>query len=76
MSTFSFLDNNLSKSQWIFTKFDMCIDIVEICFGIANRQILSIFDTVICPRYDNGGVLLFHVLYLISKTVSTIKIQT
>ena len=29
---FSFQDNNLSKSQWIFTKLDMCIDIVEICF--------------------------------------------
>ena len=29
-SDFSFLDNNLSKSQWIFTKLYMCIDIVEI----------------------------------------------
>ena len=29
-SVFLLLDNNLSKSQWIFTKFDMCIDIVEI----------------------------------------------
>ena len=27
----------------------MCIDIVEIWFGIANRQISSIFDRVICP---------------------------
>ena len=41
---FSFLDDNLSKHQWIFTKLDMCIDIVEIWFGIANGQILSIFD--------------------------------
>ena len=33
----------LSKSQWIFTKFD--INIVEMCFGIAPRQISSIFDS-------------------------------
>ena len=36
---FSFPDDNLSKHQWIFTKFGMCIDIVEIWFGIANGQI-------------------------------------
>ena len=48
LSIFSFLDHNLSKCQWIFTKFFMCIDIVEIWFGIANGQILSIFDRVIC----------------------------
>ena len=58
---FYFQDNNLSKSQWIFTKFDVCIDIVEICFGIAQRQIL-IFDRVICPQHNNGRVLSFHVL--------------
>ena len=40
-TVFYFLDNNLSKSQWIFTKFDVRIDIVEICFGIALWQILS-----------------------------------
>ena len=39
-SVFSFLDKNFSKSQWIFTKLGMCIDIVAICFGIANGQIL------------------------------------
>ena len=37
-SVFSFQDNNLSKSQWIFT-FDMCIDIVMVWVGIANGQI-------------------------------------
>ena len=47
---FSFLDNNLSKYQWIFTKLGVCIDIVEIWFGIANGQISSIFDRVICPQ--------------------------
>ena len=40
---FSFPDDNLSKHQWIFTKLAICIDIKEICFGIANGQILSHF---------------------------------
>ena len=35
-SVFSFPDDNLSKWQLIFTKLSMCIDIVEIWFGIAN----------------------------------------
>ena len=41
---FTFPDDNLSKHQWIFTNLDMCIDIVEIWFGIANgkfRQFLT-----------------------------------
>ena len=41
-----FPDDNLSKHQWMFTKFGMCIDIVEIWFGIANGQISSNFDRV------------------------------
>ena len=32
---FSFPDNNLSRYQSIFSKLGMCIDIVEIYFGIA-----------------------------------------
>ena len=32
-------DDNLSKCQWIFTKLSVCIDIVEIWFGIANGEI-------------------------------------
>ena len=60
-SIFFFQDNNLSKSQWIFTQLDMCIDIVEIWFGIAIGYISSVFDRVISPGHDNGGVLLFHV---------------
>ena len=51
LSVFSFPDDNLSKYQWIFTKLGMCIDIVEIWCGIANGQILSIFDTVTCLRH-------------------------
>ena len=43
-SIFSFLDDSLSKYLWTFTKLGMCIDNVEIWFGIANDQILSIFD--------------------------------
>ena len=48
---FTFVDDNLSKHQWIFTKLGMCIDIVEILFRIANGQILSNFDGVICLRH-------------------------
>ena len=45
----SFPDDNLRKHQWIFTKLGVCIDIVEIWFGIANGRISSNFDGVICP---------------------------
>ena len=45
MSIFSFPDDDLSKCQWIFTKLRICIDIVELRFGIANGQISSIFDS-------------------------------
>ena len=45
----------------------MCIAIVEIWFGIANEQfanfwqsILSVFDRVICPTHDKGGIV-FHI---------------
>ena len=48
---FSFPDDNLNKHQWIFTKLGVCIDIVEIWFGIANGQILLNFDRVNCPRH-------------------------
>ena len=46
---FSFPDNNLCKCQGILTKLGTCIDIKEIWFGIANGQIPSMFDSVICP---------------------------
>ena len=55
MPIFSFPVDNLSKHQWIFTKLGMCIDILKIWFGIANGQISSVFDRVICPQH--GGVL-------------------
>ena len=44
-SIFSFQDNNLAKSQQIFTKLDMCIDIVKIWFGIAFSYISSILNS-------------------------------
>ena len=50
-NVFLFPDDNFSKCQWIFTKLCMCIDTVEISSGIANGQILSIFDRVICPQH-------------------------
>ena len=51
---FSFLDDNLSKHQWIFTKLGMCIGIVEIWFGKANGQISSNFYSYLpetCPYF-------------------------
>ena len=54
---FSFLDDNLSKYQGILTKLGTCIDMKEFWLWIANGQISSMFDRVICLRYDNGGVL-------------------
>ena len=45
MSIFSFLDNKLSKYQWIFTKLGMCVAIVKIYIGVANGRISSIFDS-------------------------------
>ena len=44
-------DDNLSKCQWIFTKLGMCINIVEIWFGIANGQISSNFNGVFFLRH-------------------------
>ena len=46
----------MSKYQWIFIKLAMCIDIMEICFGIANEQSSLIFD-----RVNIGRVLSFQV---------------
>ena len=46
---FSFPDDNLCKCQGILTKLGTCIDIEDIWFGIANWQISSMFDRVICP---------------------------
>ena len=52
---FSFLDDNSSKCQWIFSKLGICIDIVEVWFRTANGQIFYL-------RHANSVVLLFHIL--------------
>ena len=52
MSVFSFLDDNISEYQWIFTKLGMCI--VLILRRSALRLLIgksSIFDRVICLLY-------------------------
>ena len=41
----------------------MCIDIVEVLFGIAHVQITSFFDSVICPTHNNGGDFCFMFLF-------------
>ena len=56
-SVFSFPDNNLSKYQWIFTKLGMCIDVVWVRFWVANGQIFSILDRVICPPHDTTDII-------------------
>ena len=64
----SFQDDNLSKYQCTFTKLDVCIGFVESWFGIANGQISSIFDGVVCSQHDNSGALLFDDFYFSEKT--------
>ena len=54
---FSFPNDNLCKCQGILTKLGTCIDIKKIWFRIANGQISSMFDRVICLWHHNGGVL-------------------
>ena len=65
-SVFSFLDSNLSKYQWIFTKLGICTEIVEIWFGIANGQIfflqLSAHHKIVARYYH------FTFLFSANKT--------
>ena len=52
MSIFSFLDDNYSEYQWIFTRLGMCI--AFILWRSALRLQMgksSIFDIVICLQY-------------------------
>ena len=56
---FLFLNNNLSKYQEILTKLGTCIDIKESWFRIANGQISSMFDRVICPQHNNNHLLFY-----------------
>ena len=76
---FSFPNDNLSKRQWIFTKLGMCIDIVEIWFWIAYRQILSNFDGVICPRHANifvfGVICPRHAHIFVFRTITWVNVK-
>ena len=64
MPIFSFLADNLCKCQGILTKLGTCIDIKEIWFGIANGQISSMFDRVMCPRHNMVGYYSLTFLFL------------
>ena len=57
---FSFPDDSLSKHQWIFTKLGMCIDIVEVWFGIANGQISSNFMELSAYNTILAGIIVYH----------------
>ena len=48
---FSFTDDNFSKYKGILMELDTGIDTKKIWFGIAKRQISSIFVGLICPRH-------------------------
>ena len=57
MSVFSFRDDNFSLYEWIFTKLDVCIEIVETLFGIADGQFsseLSSRDTSVFSYLDDN----------------------
>ena len=70
---FSFSDDNWSKQQWIFTKLSMCIDIVEIWFGIAMSKFrkffteLSTCSTIMAGYYDLTVLFLFIKYLPLSK---------
>ena len=65
-SIFWFQDYNFSKCQRIFTSFGTCIDIIDICFGIANGQICQFLTELSADNMAGVGVwgwriLSFHV---------------
>ena len=65
MFIFLFPGDNLCKCQGSLIKLGTCIDIKEIWFGIANGQISSMFDRVICPRHNSVGVLKLNIFIFI-----------
>ena len=68
-SVFSFQDNNLSKSQQIFTKLDICIDIVEILFWITIGYISSILEKLSPHDTIIAGYYHFTFLFSIERTL-------
>ena len=73
---FSFPDNSLSKYQGILNKLGTSIVIKEIWFGIANGQISSIFDGVICPQHDDGGYYRFAFLFNVTLLIQSFPIAS
>ena len=73
LSVFLFPDDNSSKYQWIFTKLDVCIDIVETWFGMADEQISLIFYIIICLRHDMTGYYRFTFYFLIGSQLVSHK---
>ena len=69
MPIFSFTDDNLCKCQGILNNLSTCIDIKEIWFGIANGQISSVFDRVICCDMIMGG---YYSLFLFGGKILNI----
>ena len=57
--------DNLSKYQWIFTKLGMCIDIVEIWFGIAYGQIMSTLADLSSHHMKMAGYYRFMFLFAV-----------
>ena len=63
----------------ILTKLGTCIDMEQIWFGIANGQILSMFDRVICPDLMMAGyysltfLLYIKITYVVNKGQYTSK---
>ena len=61
LSIFSFPEDNLSKYKWKFTKLGVCIDSVEVWFGILLMgkfhpflTALSAHDTLVFSFTDNN----------------------
>ena len=58
-SVFSFPDDNLSKYRQTFIKIGICFGIVDIWSGIANGHISYLFERIMCPRHDSGGIFYY-----------------
>ena len=73
-----FIDN-LSKCQWIFTKLGICIDLVDIWFGVANGQFF-LFLTVIWPSpsvflfLDNNLIKYQWIFIKLGMCIDNVKI--
>ena len=80
ISLFSFWGNNLRKSQWIFTKLDMWIHIVEIWFGVANGQIsqlltnLSACNTFVFSFKDNNFSKSQRIFTKLDKCIDIVEV--